>query len=73
MRTRWNRFPSVGFLSLTSTARADGQPAIGVLLVEPAQLAAWLRDHDPPARASLAKVEQARALAAQAGSTGTRS
>jgi outer membrane protein, heavy metal efflux system len=52
---------------LTSTVHADAPPVIRVLLADPAQLAAWLRDHDPTARASHAKVEQARALAEQAG------
>jgi len=46
---------------------ADVPPAIHVLLAKPAQLAAWLREHDPTARASLAKIEQAHALAEQAG------
>jgi len=40
---------------------------VRALLADPAQLAAWLRDHDPTARAAQAKVEQARELAHQAG------
>lgn len=48
-------------------AHADTSAPVRALLADPAQLAAWLRDHDPTARASQAKVEQARALARQAG------
>ncbi|HEX3762819.1 MAG TPA: TolC family protein [Kofleriaceae bacterium] len=48
-------------------AGADTAAPVHALLADPAQLAAWLRDHDPTSRASQAKVEQARELAHQAG------
>ena len=60
------RLLAIAAVSLASIAHADAPPAIRVLLVAPPQLAAWLRDHDPTARASQAKVLQARALARQA-------
>jgi cobalt-zinc-cadmium efflux system outer membrane protein len=50
-----------------SPVQAEPSPPIRVLLAEPAQLATWLRDHDPTDRAAQSKVEQARELAEQAG------
>lgn len=49
------------------SSHADTGAPVRALLADPAQLAAWLRDHDPTSRASQAKVEQAQALARQAG------
>ncbi len=53
--------------SRADTRHADPGAPVRALLADPAQLAAWLRDHDPTSRASQAKVEQARELADQAG------
>jgi len=64
---RINYLCLICILLATVSAHADTPPTIRALLVEPAQLAVWLRDHDPTARASQAKVEQAHALAEQAG------
>ncbi len=51
--------------AVEATAHAE-VPRIGELLQNPAALAQWLRDHDPGSLAAVAKVEQARELAAQA-------
>lgn len=62
---RLSHLISVCVLLAATTAHADTPPAIRVLLADPAQLAGWLRDHDPAARASQAKIDQARELAEQ--------
>ncbi len=70
--SRTTRVASVAIALVASSSQADtghadtGAP-VRALLADPAQLAAWLRDHDPTSRASQAKVEQARELAQQAG------
>src|SRR6266480_3690517 len=53
-------------LVVAATVRADG-PAVSVraLLVDPAQLAAWLRDRDPMIESARAKQEAAAELGAQ--------
>ena len=58
---------SLCIMAATTPAHADAVPPIRTLLADPAQLAAWLRDHDPTARAAQAKIDQARELEAQAG------
>jgi cobalt-zinc-cadmium efflux system outer membrane protein len=51
---------------LGAPAHADDAPPVRALLADPAQLAAWLRDHDPQTIASHARVEAADQLALQA-------
>jgi outer membrane protein, heavy metal efflux system len=58
---------SIAIALAASSSHADTGAPVHTLLADPAQLAAWLRDHDPTARASQAKVEQAGELAEQAG------
>ncbi len=52
--------------ALAGGARADDAPPIRALLADPAQLATWLRDHDPQTIASREKITQADELAHQA-------
>lgn len=58
---------AIAIALVAASSHADTGAPVRALLADPAQLAAWLRDHDPTSRASQAKVEQARALARQAG------
>jgi cobalt-zinc-cadmium efflux system outer membrane protein len=51
--------------SLSGIAAAEPAPSLPVLLAQPAQLAAWLRDRDPAVDAARAKVEAALAAARQ--------
>src|SRR5215831_19334063 len=67
IQPRTCRAVSIGVLLAAASARADAPPPIRVLLADPVQLAAWLRDHDPASRASQAKITQAHELAEQAG------
>lgn len=53
-------------VSTTTVARAENAPAIAVLLANPAQLADWLRDHDPQTVAARERVIAASESAEQA-------
>ncbi len=53
-------------LVAAGTAQADDPPPVRVLLADPTQLAAWLRDHDPQTLSAREKVVQADELAQQA-------
>src|SRR5205809_862269 len=52
-------------LAIAAPARADAPPAVGALLADPAQLAAWLRDRDPMLESARRKVEAAAELGEQ--------
>jgi cobalt-zinc-cadmium efflux system outer membrane protein len=53
-------------IAWATPVRADDAPSVRALLADPAQLATWLRDHDPAAAGAREKVEQQRELAQQA-------
>ena len=59
---------SIGVLLAVSSAQADdaAQPPIRAFLADPAQLADWLRTHDPQIEAAQAKIEAAVAAGQQA-------
>jgi cobalt-zinc-cadmium efflux system outer membrane protein len=53
-------------LVLSGTARADEAPPVRAFLADPAQLVAWLRDHDPIVESVRARTEAAAELGQQA-------
>jgi cobalt-zinc-cadmium efflux system outer membrane protein len=50
----------------SGTARADEPPSVRAFLADPAQLVAWLRDHDPIVESVRARTEAAAELGQQA-------